>query len=176
MNSIHLEKIDENNYLQAFGLKLGDGQDKFVSHPIRSLAQAYVYRDQCTPFGIFCGDTMVGYVMVIYDYDLEEYDVWHLMIDKEHQGRGYAKAAMRLCLEYIAGKPFGDSQKVVMTCAPENIPAMRLPRPRLPRDGKRRRGRDRAGPDAALRRKKQNRWRKPSVFCWKFYTKKERPN
>ena len=69
---------------------------------------------------------MVGYVMVIYDYDLEEYDIWHLMIDKEHQGRGYAKEAMRLCLEYIAGKPFGDSRKVVMTCAPENIPAMRL--------------------------------------------------
>ena len=64
---------------------------------------------------------MVGYVMVIYDYDLEEYDVWHLMIDKEHQGRGYAKEAMRLCLEYIAGKPFGDSHKVVMTCAPENV-------------------------------------------------------
>ena len=53
MNSIHLEKIDEKNLLQAFGLKLGEGQDKFVSHPIRSLAQAYVYRDQCTPFGIF---------------------------------------------------------------------------------------------------------------------------
>ena len=85
-----------------------------------------MYRDQCTPFGIFCGETMVGYVMVIYDYDLEEYDIWHLMIDKEYQGRGYAKAAMRLCLEYIAGKPFGNSRKVVMTCAPENIPAMRL--------------------------------------------------
>ena len=127
MNSIHLEKIDENNFLQAFGLKLGEGQDKFVSHPIRSLAQAYVYRDQCTPFGIFCGETMVGYVMVIYDYDLEEYDIWHLMIDKEHQGRGYAKEAMRLCLEYIAGKPFGDSRKVVMTCAPENIPPLVAP-------------------------------------------------
>ena len=130
MNSIHLEKIDENNFLQAFGLKLGDGQDKFVSHPIRSLAQAYVYRDQCMPFGIFCGETMVGYVMVIYDYDLEEYDIWHLMIDKEHQGHGYAKEGMRLCLEYIAGKPFGDSHKVVMTCAPENVPAMHLYRGR----------------------------------------------
>ena len=25
-------------------------QEEFVSHPIRSLAQAYVYRDQCQPF------------------------------------------------------------------------------------------------------------------------------
>ena len=126
MQKITLKKIDETNFLSAFGLKLREGQERFVSHPVRSLAQAYVYYHQCTPFGIFCDEQMVGYVMVIYDYDLEEYDVWHLMIDKEHQGRGYAKEAMRLCLEYIAGKPFGDSHKVVMTCAPENIPAMRL--------------------------------------------------
>ena len=120
MNSIHLEKIDENNFLQAFGLKLGDGQDKFVSHPIRSLAQAYVYRDQCTPFGIFCGETMVGYVMVIYDYDLAEYDIWHMMIDKDRQGLGYGTAALQRCLEYIAKKPFGDSDRVVLTCHREN--------------------------------------------------------
>ena len=126
MNSIQLKQIDESNFIDAFNLKLGDGQDAFVSHPVRSLAQAYVYRTQCTPLGIYADDRMVGYVMVIYDYDLAEYDVWHLMIDKEYQGRGYAKAAMRLCLEYIAGKPFGNSRKVVMTCAPENIPAMRL--------------------------------------------------
>lgn len=126
MQKITLKKIDETNFLSAFGLKLREGQERFVSHPVRSLAQAYVYYHQCTPFGIFCDEQMVGYVMVIYDYDLEEYDIWHLMIDKEHQGRGYAKEAMRLCLEYIAGKPFGDSRKVVMTCAPENIPAMRL--------------------------------------------------
>ena len=126
MNNIHLEKIDESNFLQAFALKLGEGQEKYVSHPIRSLAQAYVYYRQCTPFGIFCGDTMVGYVMVIYDYDLEEYDVWHLMIDAAYQGRGYAKEAMRRCLEYIAGKPFGDSARVVMTCAPDNTAAMHL--------------------------------------------------
>ena len=38
MNKIRLEKIDENNFLQAFALKLGPGQDSFVSHPMRSLA------------------------------------------------------------------------------------------------------------------------------------------
>ena len=126
MQKITLKKIDETNFLSAFGLKLREGQERFVSHPVRSLAQAYVYYHQCTPFGIFCDEQMVGYVMVIYDYDLEEYDVWHLMIDKEHQGRGYAKEAMRLCLEYIEETPFGSSKKVVITCAPENVPAMTL--------------------------------------------------
>ncbi len=51
--SICLKPVDENNFLDIFRLKLGEGQDRFVSHPIRSLAQAYVYRAQCQPFGIF---------------------------------------------------------------------------------------------------------------------------
>ena len=72
MQNITLKKIDETNFLSAFGLKLREGQERFVSHPVRSLAQAYVYYHQCTPFGIFCDEQMVGYVMVIYDYDLAE--------------------------------------------------------------------------------------------------------
>ena len=42
MNDIVLKKIDESNFLEAFNLKLGQGQDEFVSNPVRSLAQAYV--------------------------------------------------------------------------------------------------------------------------------------
>lgn len=67
MTAIRLVPIDENNFIDAFNLTLGEGQEKFVSHPVRSLAQAYVYRDRCVPFGIYDGETMVGYVMVIYD-------------------------------------------------------------------------------------------------------------
>ena len=126
MSHILLKKIDENNFIDAFNLKLGSGQERFVSHPIRSLAQAYVYYSQCTPFGIFCGDEMVGYVMVIYDYDLEEYDIWHMMIDEKHQGKGYGKAAMQKCMEYIARKPFGNSGKVVLTCHNQNAAALSL--------------------------------------------------
>ena len=102
MQNITLKKIDETNFLSAFGLKLREGQERFVSHPVRSLAQAYVYYHQCTPFGIFCDEQMVGYVMVIYDYDLAEYDIWHMMIDKDRQGLGYGTAALQRCLEYIA--------------------------------------------------------------------------
>ena len=103
MQKITLKKIDETNFLSAFGLKLREGQERFVSHPVRSLAQAYVYYHQCTPFGIFCDEQMVGYVMVIYDYDLAEYDIWHMMIDKDRQGLGYGTAALQRCLEYLRG-------------------------------------------------------------------------
>lgn len=51
---INLRKITEENFIDAFNLKLAPEQERFVSHPIRSLAQAYVYREQCQPFG--CSD------------------------------------------------------------------------------------------------------------------------
>ena len=97
-----------------------------MSHPIRSLAQAYVYYNQCTPFGIYAGDKMVGYVMVIYDYDEETYNIWHMMIDRSEQGRGYGKAALKKVLEYIGGKPFGGSGHILLTCNPENQAAYRM--------------------------------------------------
>lgn len=62
---VELKVIAEDNFIDAFNLKLASGQERFVSHPIRSLAQAYVYRDQCQPFGIYVEGTMIGYVMVI---------------------------------------------------------------------------------------------------------------
>lgn len=124
--SIQLEPITEDNFIEAFHLQLAEGQEEFVSHPIRSLAQAYVYRNQCQPFGIYNDKKMVGYVMVIYDYDIPEYDIWHMMIDKTYQDCGYAQAALKKCLEYIDMKPFGDSNRVVLTCNKENHAALHI--------------------------------------------------
>ncbi|SEB02744.1 diamine N-acetyltransferase [Pseudobutyrivibrio sp. ACV-2] len=123
---INLRKISEENFIDAFNLKLGHDQDKFVSHPIRSLAQAYVYRDQCQPFGIYDDDIMVGYVMVIYDDDILEYNIWHMMIDEKHQGKGFGKAALEQILAYISTKPFGNSIRVTLTCNKDNKTALAL--------------------------------------------------
>ncbi len=126
MDNITLRKIDESNFLDCFGLKLAAGQEKYVSNPIRSLAQAYVYYSQCAPFGIYAADKMVGYVMVIYDYDEEAYNIWHMMIDSAFQGNGYGKGALRKILEYIASAPFGSSKTVLLTCNPENEAVYKL--------------------------------------------------
>lgn len=124
--AVTIRPIDEGNFLDAFRLELAPGQEKYVSRPIRSLAQAYVYREQCQPFGIYAGERMVGYVMVIYDYDIPEYDIWHMMIDRAHQGRGYGKKALERCLEYIRTKPFGGSNRVALTCHEGNSAALGL--------------------------------------------------
>ena len=123
---IKLRKITEENFIDAFNLKLGEGQERFVSHPVRSLAQAYVYREQCQPFGIYDEDEMVGYVMVIYDYDIPEYDIWHMMIDASKQGKGYGRAGLEKVIAYIQTKPFGNSGRVALTCNKDNTIALEL--------------------------------------------------
>ncbi len=123
---LELKPITEENFLDAFQLQLAPGQEQFVSHPIRSLAQAYVYREQCQPFGIYADGKMVGYVMVIYDYDVPEYDIWHMMIDASAQGRGYGSEALDRVIDYIRKKPFGDSNRIALTCNKSNPLALKL--------------------------------------------------
>ena len=123
---VELRAITEENFLAAFHLRLAPGQEDFVSHPIRSLAQAYVYREQCQPFGIYAAGKMIGYVMVIYDYDVPEYDIWHMMIDAAEQGHGYGGEALDQVIEYIMTKPFGDSDRVALTCNKRNPIARKL--------------------------------------------------
>ncbi len=123
---VELRPITEDNFIDAFNLKLAPEQESFVSHPIRSLAQAYVYRDQCQPFGIYAAEKMIGYVMVIYDYDVPEYDIWHMMIDQAEQGHGYGSEALDRVMEYIMTKPFGNSSRVALTCNKDNPIARKL--------------------------------------------------
>ena len=54
---------------------------------------------------IYDGEEMVGYVMVIYDYDIPEYDIWHMMIDASKQGEGYGSTALKQVMEYIFYRP-----------------------------------------------------------------------
>ena len=123
---IELREITEENFLDAFDLKLAPGQEKFVSHPIRSLAQAYVYREQCRPFGICADGRMVGYVMAICDCDIPEYDIWHMMIDASEQGRGFGGEALDRVIDYIRTKPFGSSDRIALTCNKDNTAARKL--------------------------------------------------
>lgn len=123
---VELRPITEENYLDAFNLRLAQGQERFVSHPVRSLAQAYVYRRQCQPFGICAAGEMVGYVLVICDYDVPEYDIWHMMIDASKQGRGYGGEALDRVIEFIRTKPFGDADRIALTCNRNNAAALRL--------------------------------------------------
>ena len=104
----------------VLSLRLELQQEKFISHPIRSLAQAYVCTTTASvrPLRSAALVRWVGYLMVICDYDEEAYFIWHLMIDAQHQDRGCGRAAMEAALAYIRSKPFGASNLVRLTVSP----------------------------------------------------------
>ena len=64
--------------------------------------------------------------MVIYDYDIPEYDIWHMMIDESMQGHGYGSEALDRVIDYIRTKPFGSSGRIALTCHKNNTIAKRL--------------------------------------------------
>lgn len=47
-------------------------------------------------------------------------------IDEAEQGKGYGKAALGEVLTYIGSKPFGPSNRVVLTCNRDNKVALAL--------------------------------------------------
>ena len=49
-----------------------------------------------------------------------------MMIDASEQGRGYGRAALGEVLSYIRTKPFGDSDRVTLTCGKDNDRAIQL--------------------------------------------------
>ena len=76
--------------------------------------------------GFMRQEKWLGNVMVIYDYDVPEYDIWHMMIDEAEQGCGYGGEALDRVIEYIKTKPFGDSDRVALTCNKHNSIARKL--------------------------------------------------
>ena len=48
------------------------------------------------------------------------------MIDVAYQHQGFGAIALKKCLDYITSKPFGTSNKVVLTCNKNNAIALHL--------------------------------------------------
>lgn len=127
--NVRLVEVDTKNLNDLIRLQPFESQYNFVADNCYSLAEAYANLSAgryAQPFGIYHDGEMVGYVMVIYDYDIPEYDVWHMMIDESKQGRGFGSDALDCVIDYIRTKPFGSSDRVTLTCNKNNAAAMKL--------------------------------------------------
>lgn len=98
---ITLQPINENNFMQAAGLKVNPSQRSFVQSAPMILARAYAYRDQRgIVWGIYEKDRIVGLMMV---HDLEEepscYHLCQFMVDAGEQGKGCGQMALALLLD-----------------------------------------------------------------------------
>ncbi|MBR4462676.1 MAG: GNAT family N-acetyltransferase [Erysipelotrichaceae bacterium] len=139
--NVRLVKVDKDNFEELIDLEPFESQYNFVADNSYSIAEAYanaVSGRYAQPFGVYDGETPVGFVMIGYDIADEEDDyekyplirdnylIWRFMIDKKFQGKGYGKEAMRLALEFIRTFPCGEAEYCWLSYEPENEVARQL--------------------------------------------------
>ncbi|NEU04864.1 GNAT family N-acetyltransferase [Clostridium senegalense] len=132
---IELRKITEHNFHECIKLKVKEEQKNYVASNIYSIAEAYVVltNNECIPmpYAIYDNDIMVGFIMLSYNEkdendDKNTYWVCRLMIDKDHQSKGYGKKTMIKALELIRTFPYGKASAVYLSYEPENVVARTL--------------------------------------------------
>ena len=135
---INLKKVDSRNVWKLLRLEVSDSQKDFVATNTESIIEAYttiVSGGVAMPFGIYDGNTPVGFLMIGYGSLPDDenpsvaegnYCLWRLMIDRQYQGKGYGKAAIRLALDYIRSFPCGRAEKVWLSYEPDNTAAKQL--------------------------------------------------
>src|SRR5690625_3016823 len=100
---IKFVEINEDNYEAVLKLKLTDEQDeaKFIAPNVRSIADAYLYREagDVFPYAVQDGETVVGFILLDEDVEEKEYMIWRMMVDKDRQGKGYGRAIVKKVIE-----------------------------------------------------------------------------
>lgn len=125
---IELRKINEDNIDEVVALEVGENQKDFIEMTnLRSIADVYVLNVEgipAMPLAIYADGVAVGFLMYIYDttdhesfenevfYGKKTYFIWHFMIDKNHQDKGYGKLAFEKMLATIETMPYGEAENV----------------------------------------------------------------
>lgn len=136
---LRIEKVTANNVWEILKLGVGEGQKSFVAGNDVSIIEAYTTitgGGYAFPFGVYDGDTPVGFFMVGFGTDeywenppeiaKNNYNLWRLMIDERYQNRGYGKETMKLALDFIRTQPCGKAEYCWLSYEPENEVARRL--------------------------------------------------
>lgn len=98
---LELRKVTKENFEEVITLSVTENQASFVPSNVYSLAQAGVYHETSFPFAIYAEDNLVGFIMMGYYEKESQYTLWRFMIDKNHQGKGYGKSALKLAVNYM---------------------------------------------------------------------------
>lgn len=136
---LHLETVNGKNVWDILKLRVSEAQRGFVAANDVSIIEAYIAitaHGHAFPFGIYDGETPVGFLMIRFDADdcwdgapeiaRGNYSLWRLMIDEAYQKRGFGREAVGLALEFIKTFPCGEARYCWLSYEPENEVARRL--------------------------------------------------
>ncbi|MBV6486827.1 MAG: Spermine/spermidine acetyltransferase [Pseudorhodoplanes sp.] len=125
-HEVRLAEVTAENWWKVASLRLADDQKHLVASNLYSIAQSKFDPDAC-PRAIYAGDAIIGFLM----YDLPDADddpkvvsIYRFMIDKDHQGKGYGRAALACAIAEIREIPGID--KVSISYLPDNAIARTL--------------------------------------------------
>ena len=101
---VALREITKDTVREIMRLEVAEHQKGFVAPNSVSIAQAH-FEPKAWFRAVHAGDEPVGFVMVYEDPDKPEYFLWRLMIDHNHQGKGYARVALEQVIERVKSLP-----------------------------------------------------------------------
>ena len=119
---ITLKEITKENYVECIRLKVREDQ-RFVAPNVYSLAEAK-YEPENIPMAVYAGETIVGFVMYVLDYEERELYIGRLMIDQRYQHLGYGRETLEAIKE-IALQDAGID-KIVLSTNPQNTYGIRV--------------------------------------------------
>lgn len=136
---LRLEKITDKNRGEILALTVDSTQKDFAADNAQSLEEAQTAiraGGHAFPFGVYDGSEAVGFVMIGFGTDDEweyppeiakgNYNIWRLMIDKAHQGKGFGKGALTLALDFVRTSPCAKSECCWVSYSPKNEAAKNL--------------------------------------------------
>ena len=118
---ITLAPITRDNFKAVLAMELEEGQKGFVQTNEYSIAQSYVY-PEFRPMAICRDGVPVGFLLWCIDTDEDEYWIYRLMLDKEHQHKGYGTAALRALVEQLQADP--RRRRLYISAFPDNAAAL----------------------------------------------------
>ena len=126
--SITLRDITGDNYFQVLELKISPEQEaaKFVAPVVRSLADAWYYRDEgiTYPKAIYADEDLVGFIMYELDTEEQQVFIWRFLIDQRYQGKGYGRQTIEVVLKMA--KEQAQMTKVVADYVDGNEPMKKI--------------------------------------------------
>lgn len=100
---IEIKLVDESSFQAVLDLKISEADERarFVSSNVRSLADAWLYRENgdVFPMAIYWNELVVGFLLLEIDKDEAEYFIWRIMIGQQYQGRGYGRKAVEVLIK-----------------------------------------------------------------------------
>jgi len=99
-DEVRLEEVTARNWRAVARLKLLPEQEDLVASNLYSIAQSKFDPDS-RPRAVYAGNQIVGFIMYDVDEKTREASIYRFMIDREHQGKGYGRAALARALDEI---------------------------------------------------------------------------